>query len=74
MNINTYLNLFLTAFFASVIAVPLLRRWAVQAGQLDQPDDRKVHTQAIPRLGGVAIIFSFLFIIKSDEKLYSQLR
>lgn len=61
MNINTYLNLFLTAFFSSVIAVPLLRRWAVQTGQLDQPDARKVHQQAIPRLGGVAIVFSFLF-------------
>ncbi len=60
MNFNTYLNIFLVAFFSSVIAVPLLRRWAVQTGKLDQPDRRKVHTKAIPRLGGVAIIFSFL--------------
>lgn len=55
------LLIFMTALFASLGLVPVLRRWALINEKLDLPDERKVHTQAIPRLGGVAIYLSFLF-------------
>ncbi|MDW7646353.1 MAG: MraY family glycosyltransferase [Desulfuromonadales bacterium] len=51
----------ITAMFASLIMVPVLRRWALEKGQVDEPDQRKVHTVAIPRIGGIAIFMSFLF-------------
>jgi len=52
---------FMTALFASLLMVPFLRRWALERGELDQPDERKQHTVPMPRLGGVAIFLSFLF-------------
>lgn len=55
--------LFMTALFAALIMVPLLRKWAVEYGALDQPNERKVHSAAIPRLGGVAIFGAFLFAL-----------
>ena len=51
----------MTAFFAALIMVPPLRRWALESGNIDQPDGRKVHKTAIPRIGGIAIFVSFLF-------------
>lgn len=52
---------FMTALFTSLLMVPFLRRWALERGQLDQPDARKQHTVPMPRLGGIAIFLSFLF-------------
>jgi len=54
-------HIFMTALFAALIMVPPLRRWALQSGNVDQPDARKVHSSAIPRIGGIAIFMSFLF-------------
>ena len=53
----------MTALFISLGLVPVLRRWALTNGTLDEPDERKVHKQAIPRLGGIAISISFLFTV-----------
>ncbi len=55
------LPIFMTALFVSLGLVPVLRRWALTSGALDIPDKRKVHKQAIPRLGGIAIYISYLF-------------
>ena len=52
---------FMTALFTSLLMVPFLRRWALERGELDQPDQRKQHTMPMPRLGGIAIFLSFLF-------------
>ena len=52
---------FMTALFTSLLMVPFLRRWALERGDLDQPDERKQHTVPMPRLGGIAIFLSFLF-------------
>lgn len=49
------------ALFTSLILVPLLQRWAFDAGALDLPDERKRHARPVPRIGGVAIILSWLF-------------
>jgi UDP-GlcNAc:undecaprenyl-phosphate GlcNAc-1-phosphate transferase len=61
MGYNIYLYIFLTAMFASLVMVPFLHRWAVEQGVVDQPSERKLHREAIPRLGGIAIFLS-LFI------------
>ncbi|HET6497586.1 MAG TPA: MraY family glycosyltransferase [Coriobacteriia bacterium] len=34
---------------------PFVRRFSLGAGVVDRPEDRKVHTSEVPRLGGVAI-------------------
>ena len=47
---------FVAALIASSILTPLIRSAATERGLLDEPDERKVHEVAIPRLGGVAIV------------------
>ncbi|WP_298268341.1 MraY family glycosyltransferase [Geobacter sp.] len=54
---------FLTALSASVVLVPPVSRLAAHADIMDRPDSRKVHVTEIPRLGGVAIFFSFVIAL-----------
>jgi UDP-GlcNAc:undecaprenyl-phosphate GlcNAc-1-phosphate transferase len=55
MMINYVLGL-LVAFFVSVITLPMIIRFSKRFGFVDQPNSRKVHKEAKPRLGGIAII------------------
>ena len=58
---KTYFALFLIATIASLITTPLIRRLCQRFKLLDVPaDGRRVHSTAIPRLGGIAIYFSCL--------------
>ena len=43
----------------SVALTPLVRSFAHRHGLYDQPGARKVHSQVVPRLGGVAIAVAF---------------
>ncbi|PLX92797.1 MAG: hypothetical protein C0621_08820 [Desulfuromonas sp.] len=61
MSFVPFFYIFLAALFTSLIMVPLLHRWAMQTGQLDQPDARKVHVHGVPRIGGIAVFMAFLF-------------
>ena len=63
---KTYFALFLIATSASLIITPLIRRLCERFKLLDVPaDGRRVHTIAIPRLGGVAIYLSLLLALSS---------
>lgn len=46
-----------TSFFCTGI----VKRAAEHIGLVDRPDERKLHPNATPRLGGLAIIFGFAF-------------
>lgn len=50
---------FALALFLSSVLVPLMVRLAPVLGLVDQPDERKVHVNPIPRAGGVAIVLAF---------------
>ncbi|MCH1625088.1 glycosyltransferase family 4 protein [Ferdinandcohnia quinoae] len=54
-----YLTLFL-CFVTSILITPLIKKLAIKIGATDQPNSRKVHQKVMPRLGGLAIYFSFL--------------
>src|SRR5258708_19358125 len=55
-----YTLLFLLACALSLIFTPLAKRLAIKAKILDIPNSpRKIHSQPIPFLGGVAIFFAF---------------
>lgn len=45
-------------FVLSLLVARLCRRW----GLFDTPEPRRVHTQPVPRLGGIAIFLSFLSV------------
>jgi UDP-GlcNAc:undecaprenyl-phosphate GlcNAc-1-phosphate transferase len=58
---NTYLVLFVVAMSASLVLTPILRRFSERRGWVDEPrDERRVHSRAVPRIGGVAIYASVL--------------
>lgn len=40
----------------SAALTPAARRLALSLGALDEPDDRKIHTTPVPRLGGLAVV------------------
>lgn len=57
---TTYVLMALTALVCVTLAVPVVRRVAWRYGFVDRPGLRKVHSQATPRLGGVAIYLGFI--------------
>jgi UDP-GlcNAc:undecaprenyl-phosphate GlcNAc-1-phosphate transferase len=63
--VNTYFAIFLIATFSALTITPLLRRLCVRLGLLDFPLGRKVHKQAVPRLGGVAIYASVVISLST---------
>lgn len=71
MDITTVLEIFLrdeaASIFAFVLAAlivllitPTVTNIARRMGAMDEPDDRKIHEDPIPRLGGMAIYFGFI--------------
>ena len=42
------------------LIIPLVKQIALHIGALDIPNERKVHTKPIPRLGGLGIFMGFL--------------
>lgn len=52
-----------SAFVIAFISVPLVIRLAYRLGAIDQPDKRKVHQTAMPRMGGLAIFLAFIIVM-----------
>jgi len=64
--VKTYFALFVIASCSTLVLTPLIRRLCERFRLLDVPaDGRRVHTSAIPRLGGVAIYLSLLLALSS---------
>ena len=73
--------LFIFAFIISLVVtmvlIPPVIKWADKIGAIDIPDARKVHTQAIPRVGGIAMVvgsvISILLLAELDQQLIAIL-
>ena len=52
-------------------------KWADKIGAIDVPDARKVHTQSIPRVGGIAMVagsvISILLLAELDQQVIAIL-
>ena len=58
---KTYFALFSIATIASLVTTPLIRRLCERYKLLDVPGgSRRIHSKAVPRLGGLALYFSCL--------------
>lgn len=71
---NQYLLIFITAFLLALIFTPIAIRIAPVIGAVDIPkDDRRMHTKAMPRFGGMAIyigtVASMLIFLPFSTKL-----
>ena len=53
---NIYAAGGLAAFAVSFTTLPLLRRWAIRVGLVDDPGNRKIHSSPIPLAGGWAVL------------------
>jgi len=60
LSVGVYTVLFFTSCLLALFLTPLLRRAAIKNGVLDYPNERKLHKEAVPRVGGIAIAISFL--------------
>lgn len=60
---KTYLCVYFGAAYLAVFITPLVIRLARRIGAVDKPSIRSVHTQPIPRIGGVAIYLSSMCLI-----------
>ncbi len=54
---------FITAFLLSYWAIPSIISIAEKKNLVDEPDDRRAHTQTTPSLGGIAIFAGTIFSI-----------
>jgi UDP-GlcNAc:undecaprenyl-phosphate GlcNAc-1-phosphate transferase len=62
------------ALAMAILMTPVVKRFALMIGAVDRPNERKVHTRVMPRLGGLAIFAAFigaLFIILPVLKEYN---
>ncbi len=59
----TVIAVTLGALALSAALVPASRRLAQQVGAVDQPGPRKIHTAAMPRLGGAAVFAGFTVVV-----------
>ena len=69
----TLLMSFALALFLATVLMPLVVRLAPHMGLLDQPTEaRKMHAQAIPRVGGIAIFLGCAFALLIDYPAAEQ--
>src|SRR5438094_4822951 len=57
---NAYLPAFLGSFCATLITLPLWRKWCLRTGLVDDPGHRKIHDAPIPLAGGLAVLTGLL--------------
>ncbi len=55
------LSMVLLTFIVVATMIPFIRKVAIHIGAVDVPNERKVHTVPMPRLGGLGIFLGFLF-------------
>ena len=55
-----YFSALLIAMFITIVLIPIFKRLARRLKVMDVPDERKVHTQPVPRIGGVAMALGAL--------------
>ena len=69
-----YVCAFCSAFLVTYLCTPICRKIALKFGIVDQPDQRKIHTEDIPRLGGLvfylALLVSLLFVLLVYPELW----
>lgn len=53
---TVYLSLLLSGAVLSLVLTPLVRSASLALGLVDAPGGRKVHSDAVPRVGGLAVI------------------
>lgn len=61
------------ALVVALLITPWVRKAAFKIGAMDQPDQRKVHTGVMPRMGGLAVFLAFAVAVLLTQQLDSKL-
>jgi len=61
--LNTFLPSFISALLLTFIFTGVIRKLALKLKILSKPRQRDMHSNAIPRLGGVAIVLVFVLVL-----------
>ncbi|HBB68220.1 MAG: hypothetical protein A2X28_03135 [Elusimicrobia bacterium GWA2_56_46] len=64
-----WVYLFLMAFLACMVLSPVTVWLAWRVGAVDRPGARKIHTAAIPRIGGAAVYAAFTLTILRNQQI-----
>jgi UDP-GlcNAc:undecaprenyl-phosphate GlcNAc-1-phosphate transferase len=59
MNMQAILAFF-ASFLTVIVVTPFVIKFAIKIGAIDKPNERKVHTRIMPRLGGLAIFIGVI--------------
>ncbi len=64
------LKVIIFTLIVAAVSIPVVKKIAVHVNALDVPNERKVHTKPMPRLGGLGIFFAFLvgYLVKIPFK------
>jgi UDP-GlcNAc:undecaprenyl-phosphate GlcNAc-1-phosphate transferase len=57
---NFYLAAFTGALATSLLALPIWRRWCLRTNLVDDPGQRKIHSEPVPLAGGFAVLTGIL--------------
>jgi len=65
-----FLTLGILALILTLIFIPFIRQLAVKTNLVDKPNQRKVHTNTVPLIGGISIAITvFIVLIVSGNQL-----
>ncbi|HEY3761808.1 MAG TPA: MraY family glycosyltransferase [Verrucomicrobiae bacterium] len=60
---NFFAGAFGCAFLASLLTLPLWRKWSLRVNLVDDPGQRKIHDKPVPLAGGFAVLTGILIPI-----------
>lgn len=70
----SYFQAFIAAFSLVFLLTPFVKTLAIKIGAIDRPDNlRKIHTRPVARLGGVAIVATFVVLVLINFTISRQL-
>lgn len=75
--VHVHIIALIIAYLLGVFIVPLVIAYSKKQGLIDKPNERKIHTEPISRLGGIAIwsstMLTFLFLVFLSYYPYGKL-
>jgi UDP-GlcNAc:undecaprenyl-phosphate GlcNAc-1-phosphate transferase len=66
---NFYLAAFTGALATSLLALPIWRRWCLRTNLVDDPGQRKIHSEPVPLAGGFAVLTGILLPLAAGAVL-----
>src|SRR5437773_10201547 len=60
---NAYLPAFLGSFCATLITLPLWRKWCLRVGLVDDPGHRTIHDAPVPLAAALAVLTGLVALV-----------